>query len=1069
LFDMTRNLTNKRFYIPAVIIHLVFSMMFILHFRSISALTIMAAMFLVFLCSMVFGKTFGLVSGLFIFLIQIVSLTAVHIRAAGFNLSILPAMLDKTDWVTIAIVPVWGFISGAFFERLGTPNQKNEQQIANLKETNQTLMSRITKYEVESSNQSRNREYRPSWEALPGGNGVNDKLSGALFASITSTDLQETAKPVDPMLKVSRRLVTAMKLFELLIQARPEILAVMELDGTIIRCNEQLMAIFGLTPADYPESASILKLLMPEDAERVSEGIAGAVQPGLGPNGEYAIKTADGGYSKLLIFPKIVFERIGNPPSLIACISSQTTNDISYDRMPGVLTTSIDLSELSRRNICCLLPNHRIYYMSQGVAELLGKPRDALMDKEFDQLISRQMTDRFNIFSEACREGKRTSVEIEMLPRDGKRSIFHLEAFPAIGVSGIYLGRTLLIEDISNVKLVEESLQHRLSLEKMISSISTRFISMKVEDLDSEIRNVLKMIGDFEESIESYVEIYQSDRIKQPAKFKVVYEKMKDNHLSDIGFGKRHRTDRYEMIAIPIVIESESMGYFRFYQERFRSNWLESDTEIIRLIGEIIINALIRKENELDIKLNENRLATTLHSIREGVIATNRDGKIVLMNQTAENLTGWSKEQALFQPIDQVFKPYKLNAVENDPYGINELYRLSETDNSMALDSLDGKQYYISSNRSKIEDHHDVVYGEVTVFRDVTKEKKENDEIRYISYHDKLTGLYNRAFFEEELVRLNTARQYPLTLIIGDCNGLKIANDIFGHMEGDRLLQTIAKILKKVTRHEDIVARWGGDEFAIILPKTNQQDAAAIRERILQLCAEAPLDPIQPSLAMGSATNTEPSIKANDLQELLKLAEDRMYRHKLMEGKSARNTLLMSIKNMLFEKSCETQEHANRLKEISEKFGRAIGLSNFEQEELSLLSILHDVGKVGIPDIILMKPDRLNDEEWGIMKKHSEKGYNLAKSTPELTNIADYILHHHEHWNGSGYPSGLQGEAIPKLSRILSLIDAYDVMTHSRVYKEAQSKIDALKEIENCAGTQFDPQLSEVFIKIMKE
>jgi len=283
------------------------------------------------------------------------------------------------------------------------------------------------------------------------------------------------------------------------------------------------------------------------------------------------------------------------------------------------------------------------------------------------------------------------------------------------------------------------------------------------------------------------------------------------------------------------------------------------------------------------------------------------------------------------------------------------------------------------------------------------------------------------------------------------------------------LLQTIAKILKTATRHEDIVARWGGDEFAIILPKTNQQDGVEIQERILQLCGEAPFDPIQPSLAMGSATNTESGVIANDMKELLKLAEDRMYRHKLMEGRSARNTLLMSIKNMLFEKSYETQEHANRLKDISEKFGHAVGLSSFEQEELSLLAILHDVGKVGIPDMILTKPDRLNEEEWGIMKKHSEKGYNLAKSTPELNNIADYILHHHERWDGTGYPAGLKGDKIPKLSRILSLVDAYDVMTHSRAYKEAQSKIDALKEIENCAGSQFDPNLADVFIRIMNE
>lgn len=1066
MLDMARNSAKQRFFIPTVILHLAFGLLWMVYFSSVSVASAMMATVLVFLCALVFGKTCGLVSGLFIVFVQLLSLTALHVRTAGFTLSILPAILEQPDWVSMVILPAFGYLSGALSDKLGISNQKDGQQVASLKEENQSLLSRITKYEAERSMRASNHEHLLPLAASPNARGNNEKLTGALLASITVDDLTVPGQPLDPLLKVSRKSDAAWKLFDLLIQARPEVLAVMEPDGRIIRSNAQLMAIYGLSSADDSDTGNILHCLTPEDADRATKDLAGGLQPGLRSSEHYAIKTPDGGYSRLLISPQIRFEGIENPPALIACVSSRMTHDVSYGRGAGS-ALAIDLHELSRRNLCCLTQDHRIYYTNPRIEGLLGKASNALMGKEFQQLISRSEMDRFEAFLKICKEGKRSAVDIEMLPREGKRRIFRLDAYPAMSALGRYLGCSVLIEDVTGVKLVEESLQHRLSMEKMISSISTRFISMKVEDLDNEISHVLQMIGDFEESMESYVEIYQSARIRQPAKFKVVNQKMNEQLLAGKGPAKQLNMERYEMIAIPIVIDSESMGYFRFYLERFRSNWLETDTELIRLIGEIIINALIRKENEMDIKLKENRLATTLHSIGEGVIATDREGQIVLMNQTAEQLTGWSREQALDQPIDRVFKPYKPKAVENDPCRDNEFYHLTETDNSMVLDSLDGKQYYISSNRSKIEDRHDLVYGEVTVFRDVTKEKKENDEIRYISYHDKLTGLYNRAFFEEELVRLNTTRQYPLTLIIGDCNGLKIANDIFGHMEGDRLLQTIARILKKATRHEDIVARWGGDEFAIILPKTNQADGIEIQERILQLCVEAPFDPIQPSLAMGSATNTEAGIKSNDMKDLLKMAEDRMYRHKLMEGRSARNTLLMSIKNMLFEKSYETQEHANRLKDISERFGHAVGLSSFEQEELSLLAILHDVGKVGIPDMILTKPDRLNDEEWGIMKKHSEKGYKLAKSTPELNNIADYILHHHERWDGSGYPSGLHGENIPKLSRILSLVDAYDVMTHSRAYKEAQSKIDALKEIEKCAGSQFDPHLADIFIQIM--
>ena len=172
---------------------------------------------------------------------------------------------------------------------------------------------------------------------------------------------------------------------------------------------------------------------------------------------------------------------------------------------------------------------------------------------------------------------------------------------------------------------------------------------------------------------------------------------------------------------------------------------------------------------------------------------------------------------------------------------------------------------------------------------------------------------------------------------------------------------------------------------------------------------------------------------------------------------------------MIYDKRYETEEHASRLKDISLKLGHAVGLSSFEQEELSLLSVLHDIGKIGIPDEILTKPEKLNGDEWTIMRKHSEKGYDLAKSTPGLAGIADFILHHHERWDGSGYPAGLQGEEIPKLSRILSIIDAYDAITHTRTYKPAQSKADALDEIQRCSGSQFDPELTRAFIEIMKQ
>ncbi|HZK70140.1 MAG TPA: HD domain-containing phosphohydrolase, partial [Clostridia bacterium] len=221
--------------------------------------------------------------------------------------------------------------------------------------------------------------------------------------------------------------------------------------------------------------------------------------------------------------------------------------------------------------------------------------------------------------------------------------------------------------------------------------------------------------------------------------------------------------------------------------------------------------------------------------------------------------------------------------------------------------------------------------------------------------------------------------------------------------------------------------------------------------------------PIILSISLGVSTKND---RSNNLNTVLKDAEDRMYTHKLVEGKSARSTIISSLQKTLFERSSETEAHAKRMLVLASEFGSKINLTQYEMDEMQLLTLLHDVGKIGIADNILNKPDILSHEEWYEMRKHPEIGYRIAQSTSELSHIADLILTHHERWDGNGYPQGLKGESIPKLSRILSIIDTYDVMTHHRPYNEPVSEKEALDEISRCSGTQFDPKLAEIFVKL---
>ncbi|MEA1964600.1 MAG: PAS domain S-box protein, partial [Candidatus Aerophobetes bacterium] len=346
--------------------------------------------------------------------------------------------------------------------------------------------------------------------------------------------------------------------------------------------------------------------------------------------------------------------------------------------------------------------------------------------------------------------------------------------------------------------------------------------------------------------------------------------------------------------------------------------------------------------------------------------------------------------------------------------------------------------------------------------------KRTEERIKHLSFHDALTGLYNRAYFEEELKRLNTPRYYPLSIISIDVNGLKVVNDTFGHDQGDKLLQHLASLLASISRKGDIIARVGGDEFAILLPSTSFQATLDFCEkRIRKVCLEDDIKPayLRVNLALGYITQEG---EYKDIKDLLKEADRKMYQDKLFSAKSREKHLLDSFQLVLAERDPHTEDHARRLQWLALSLGKKVGLSEYQLNNLRLLALLHDIGKIGIPDSVLFKISSLTPLEWKKMKEHSRIGYRMAKQIPDFAPIAQEILHHHEHWDGTGYPDGLKGEKIPLLSRIISIVDAYDVMQSHRTYKGAVSKAEALKEVKKYAGTQFDPQLVEIFLKIVK-
>lgn len=335
------------------------------------------------------------------------------------------------------------------------------------------------------------------------------------------------------------------------------------------------------------------------------------------------------------------------------------------------------------------------------------------------------------------------------------------------------------------------------------------------------------------------------------------------------------------------------------------------------------------------------------------------------------------------------------------------------------------------------------------------------DEIIYLSYHDNLTGLYNRRYSEDEMKRLDIERNLPISLIMGDVNGLKLTNDAFGHEAGDKLLKKIAAAIKNECEKDEIAARIGGDEFLIILPKTSSIDAEKIIDRIKHKCNNEEEDPIKPSISFGYSVKEHVE---QDIMNVYKVAEGRMYNNKLNESKSIRSSIISSLINTLHDHSHETEDHCNRLKKLCDKIGKELKLTIEVIDNLKLLSLLHDIGITAIPEYLFGKSTNLTYEEERIFKNHSEIGYRIANSFPDIVIIAQDILSHHEKWDGSGYPQGLKGDDIPLNSRIISILDTYDLMVN---VEKSVSKNEALEFIKNHSGIYFDPRIVDVFLRVM--
>lgn len=367
--------------------------------------------------------------------------------------------------------------------------------------------------------------------------------------------------------------------------------------------------------------------------------------------------------------------------------------------------------------------------------------------------------------------------------------------------------------------------------------------------------------------------------------------------------------------------------------------------------------------------------------------------------------------------------------------------------------------------KTPILDEFGSIKGLVGLVRDITEKKRKEDELRYLSYTDGLTSLFNRSYFDIKVKEIIENKKFPMGLILGDINGLKIVNDTLGHLQGDKLLKTMSKILLKASDEVGIVFRWGGDEFVILLPGFSDLQCASMMKKIDDLCENTTYENINLSISMGCSILNE----GDSIDRVLVEAEDKVYRKKMLSDKLVRASMLETLKVNLANKNVETEKHTQRVSGFCIEIAKALNLDEDMIEKASLIGRLHDIGKIGISEHVLLKPGKLTKDEYEVMKTHSEKGYRLASLLPEISCISREILTHHERWDGAGYPLGLQKDEIPILSRIVTVADSFDAMTNDRCYSKGRSIYEAIDELKRCSGSQFDPKIVHVFINIIKK
>jgi diguanylate cyclase (GGDEF)-like protein/PAS domain S-box-containing protein len=461
----------------------------------------------------------------------------------------------------------------------------------------------------------------------------------------------------------------------------------------------------------------------------------------------------------------------------------------------------------------------------------------------------------------------------------------------------------------------------------------------------------------------------------------------------------------------------------------------------------------------------EDLYRTIFHESPLGFVHVNSDGILTDCNAAFLSIFGLERYEVVGVCLAEennlkIYPKFKRAAMD----AVIGMHSRHESQFQSADGSCEG---WVRVSFSPVRSEKHIFFGAVGIVEDITEARRADEKVRFVSSHDALTGLLNRRAGEEVLVSLDNRDNLPIAIIYADLNCLKLANDAFGHLEGDLLLKSISGIIMESIGENGVACRWGGDEFIVILRNTDLDAVADIVRDMADKCDSWRGGGfVRPSMALGYSVKT---YQERNIEDVMKDAEDAMYAQKLRDGRMTRGRVLEALEERLH--NLMDSAVGNRCDRMI-KWGEWVAEHVDFRGDLAALRLLfryHDIGLLACSDEISQIGGKPSASRVMTPLQHMAVGYRIARSIAEVAYIADLILYHHEWWDGMGYPSQLSGEEIPYLSRLVSIFDSIEGMLCLHGEGDAPGFDDVLLSVESCAGRQFDPSLTRVVVNWLRD